>query len=510
MLGGGPGGLLAAGLLARRHPEWELTVFERLPPTDTFGFGVGLTRGLLAALLAEAPEVHDDLEEASTGFSSAVFRLPGGVAELPHSHAGAISRARLLQILLDRAEQAGVAVRIGESPTAADLRDEADLVIAADGAGSATRESLAAELGATEELGRGRFIWCGAPIGLEGTVFMPVETADGAFVAHAYPYADGHSTFVIETDERSLAAAGCRTDAFDADGDSDEASLAYLSEAFTELLGGERFVGNRSRWMRFPSVHCSSWHHGNVVLLGDAAATAHPSLGSGTKLAMEAAIGLRKAMEGIGDEPPTSRLDAFERTVRPSVDRLQDRARRSQLWWESFPSRLHLSPARIAAAYMSRAGAVSLEQLQSASPSLARRAVADFAGVAPDAAPSNGGLADWVLHRPLAVNGDVMPGRILSAGQGGQRTAVDCSDPWGPGATAVVEKLAAAAGEGHGVITLTGEDTREALLDRLALGERLRAELNRPVAVSSRSDQLDDAVDGLVAGRADLIAIEDA
>ena len=509
MLGGGPGGLLAAGMLAREHPDWELTVHERLPPSHTFGFGVGLTRGLLAALEEEAPEVHDDLLAAQTEFSSAAFRLPQGTAELPNSHAGAISRSLLLLLLLDRAEEVGVDVRIGVSPTVDDLRPDADLVIAADGASSETRRSFADELGAVERTGRGLFIWCGAPISLDGTVFMPVRTDHGTFVAHAYPYADGLSTFVIEADAETVEAAGCRTESFEDDGDSDEASLHYLSDAFSELLGGARFTGNRSRWMNFLTVRCERWHHDDVTLLGDAAATVHPSLGSGTKVALEAAIGLGRAMRGLsGDESPVSRLEEFERTVRPSVDRLQERSLRSQLWWESFPTRLHLSPARIAAAYMSRAGAVSLEQLNAASPSLARQAAADFAGVSPEAPPT-GELGDWVLHRPFAINGHELPGRVLDAGSSdSEQVRVDCPDPWGPDAQAVIDRLAAPSVDASRVITLTGESSRGALLDRLALAERVRFELGRPVAVSSEASQLADAVDGLVAGRADLVEVE--
>ena len=261
--------------------------------------------------------------------------------------------------------------------------------------------------------------------------------------------------------------------------------------------------------MSFPTVHCERWHHENVLILGDAAATAHPSLGSGTKLALEAAIALSQAMREIGDQPPTARLDRFETGLRPSVERLQERARRSQLWWESFPSRLHLSPARIAAAYMSRAGAVSLAQLAELSPSLAREAAADFAGVGVEDPPADE-LCSWVLHRPFAINGHDLPGRVVPSGEAGgaHEVRVDVSDPWGPDAQALIDGVAAAANGAERVIALTGDGSRSALLDRLAFGERLRNELGVPVAVRSDESHLDDAVDGLVAGRADLVEIE--
>jgi anthraniloyl-CoA monooxygenase len=507
VIGGGPAGLMAARMLARDHPGWAVTVFERLAPDDTFGFGVGLTRGLLSSLQAAAPVLHDELVAACASFHSAAFRLPEGVVELPSSHAGAISRARLLQILLDRARRDGVEVRIGASPALDDVRDGADLVIAADGVSSASREALADELGATEQTGRGLFIWCGAEVELEGTVFMPVHTEHGTFVAHAYPYAPGRSTFVIETDTETVARAECRTDDFAADGDSDETSLRYLSSAFSELLGGAAFLGNRSRWMHFRTIRCRRWHHDNIVVLGDAAATAHPSLGSGTKLALEAAIALAAALRHVGDAAPASRLPEFERTVRPYVERLQERARRSQLWWESFPTRLDLSGARIAFAYMSRAGAVSLEDLHRAAPALADQAVADFAGVTPDEVPA-GDLQSWILNRPVQWNGSPLPARIVGAdwAQSEPELTVDLDDPWGADAHAMLARLADTAGDGPNVI-LTGADSRSALLDRLALGERIRSELGARVAVTCAQPQLPDAVDGLVAGRTDLIKV---
>jgi anthraniloyl-CoA monooxygenase len=495
VIGGGPAGLMAARLLARDHPSWAVTVYERLAPDETFGFGVGLTPAVMAEVERITPDVHEQLLAASAKFHSAKFELFGASVGLPSYHAGAISRARLLQILLEAARADGVQVKIGAEATLDELRGSSDLVVAADGVSSGVREQLATELGASEELGRGLFIWCGAETPLEGTIFMPVRTAAGTFVAHAYPYEAGRSTFVIETDAESLARAGCHTESFGHDGDSDEASLQYLSQAFAELLGGATFVGNRSRWMRFRTVRCARWHHDNVVVLGDAALTAHPTLGSGTKLALEAAIGLAAALRDVDDETPASRLAAFEQRQRPAAEQIQERARRSQLWWESFPSRLELSPARIAFAYMSRAGAVSLSELYEAAPELAGAALADYAGVELAEVPSEG-LQQWVLQH---ADGE---GRRNGAAE----LAVDVDDPWGEEAQTLIERIAKGNGTAPSVI-LTGPPTRGALLDRLAFGERIRAELGAQVTVACAEQQLSDAVDGIVAGRADLVQV---
>jgi len=509
VIGGGPAGLFAARLLATDHPDWDIRLYERLPPDDTFGFGVGLTGGLLSALKDADPPVHDAITSAAFSFSGACFRLPDGDVTLGQFHAGAIGRAKLLQLLLDLAIDSGVGVEIGATRAAADFRDEADLVIAADGVSSMTREQLRGPLGATETLGRGRFIWCGSSTALEGTVFQPVRTEHGLFVAHAYPYMEGRSTAVIETDIASLARAGCEQTEFAGEADSDELALSYLSDAFSELLEGASFVGNKSRWMQFRTVRCERWYDGNVVLLGDAKATAHPSMGSGTKLALEDAIDLAETLRDIGDEAPASRLAEFERRRRPGVARIQDRAIRSQLWWESLGARLDLTPARVAVAYLSRAGAVSLEDLLETAPDLAARAVAEWADVAPEEVPTED-LAGWVLGRPIEQPGPWNGSRTVAdrAGAPGTSLTVSCGDPWGEEAEALLAQARALTSTGTQVVTLAGGRTREALLDRLAVGERLRRELDVPVAVVSDRDHLADVADGIVAGRADLAIVQ--
>jgi anthraniloyl-CoA monooxygenase len=494
VIGGGPAGLLAARLLAL--DGHEVTLHERLPPDDTFGFGVGLTGGLLKTLEAADRPLHDAIVGASFPFAGAAFRLPAGDVELSQFHTGAIGRAKLLRVLTEHAAAAGVDVRIGAAAAIDDLRSDHDLVIAADGVSSAARDQLAGTLGVADDEGRGLFIWCGAPVALEGAVFVPVQTPDGLFVAHAYPYGPEMSTFVIETDAAALDAAGCRQASFAADADSDERALAYLSDAFAEVLGGRAFVGNRSRWMHFRTISCTRWHHENIVLLGDAKATAHPSMGSGTKLALEDAVALAQTLRDGGDPA------AFEAARRPAVETIQDRARRSQLWWESFGSRLHLSPARVAVAYLSRSGAVSLDQLAASAPELASRAVAEWAGLDPARVPGDG-LTEWVLDQPgrradPSVNGTEAP--IID---------IALEDAWSPEGDALLGRVREYADRGASYVLLAGDGSRLGLLDRLAFGERVRMEVGVPVAVISEPEQLGDVADGIVAGRIDLAVVNE-
>lgn len=513
VVGGGPAGAFAARLIALQRPDWDVRLFERLSPDDTFGFGVGLTHGLLRAVESADPVVSARLEDAKFTFSDAEFRMPQGAIGFGQHHSGAIRRSALLRILLDSAVEAGVKVEIGTSATVDGLGDSADLIVGADGLSSSTRQRYADSFGPAATAGRGVYMWCGAEIELAGTVFMPVDTPAGAFVAHAYPHADGESTFVIESSEETLASAGFVDRTWSSDGESDDEALRYLSEAFSSLLSGGQFIGNRSRWTHFTTMRCRSWHHDNIVLLGDAAATVHPTLGSGTKVALESAIALARALDSVGDAAPSTALPIFESNRRMSVEKLQESATRSQLWWESFSQREHMPPEQLAAAYLSRAGAVSLQQMRESSPELATKAAAEFAGREVDEMPPPQ-LRDWVLNQPITIGDATVAGRLQSvddvaAAHQLATIGVADGDAWGPEGDRVVNEAAALVDAGAEVIALRGDRGRSALLDTLAVAERLRIELSAVVAVEVDGERshVDLAIDGLVSGRLDLILV---
>lgn len=488
VIGGGPAGLFAARLIARRQPSWEVVLHERLPPVETFGFGVGLSGGTLRSLEAADRDVHTDVVTAAHEYSTARFRLPTGDVEIPGFHSGvAIGRARMLRDLHGRADQAGVDIRVGTSVTVDEIADDADLILAADGVSSATRQSFSSEFGVRVTQGRGLFIWCGSEAPLDGMVFAPVTTEHGLFVAHAYPYGPDRSTWVVETDEESWRRAGFDNSRVETHG-TDERAIDYLSTAFAEVLGGRRLIGNKSQWAPFRTVTCRRWSHRNVVLLGDAAANAHPSVGSGTKLAMESAIALDEAL--AEESTFTEAVEAYEARRRPAVEKFQDRARRSHLWWESLGSRLHLSPERLAVAFLTRAGVVSLDALASSAPSLVRSAAAQFSGVPDEDLPTTG-LTPWLVERATTSPADT-------------QLPVDCADPWGGEAAEIVEKARSLRAAGGDQLELVGADTRAALLDRLALAERIRLETGLRVHVAAPRERLDDIADALVAGRLDL------
>ena len=507
ILGGGPGGLYAAGLLKRRHPAMEVVVHERNQRGATFGFGVGLTGRARDSLAAADPETFEAIMARGWSSTGQEFRLPGGdraVISAREPHFG-ISRATLLHVLAERALDLGVTFELGRAFEADEL--DGDVVVAADGASSATRTKLASQFGADVEVGRELYLWCGADFRLDHPIFAPVRTEHGTFVAHAYPYGPDRSTFLIETDEATWRRAGFDTTtaalAGAPPGASDDASIAYLNAVFADHLQGHTLLGNRTRWLRFPTVRCERWHAGRVVLLGDAAHTAHYSVGSGTKLALEDAIALVDALEDAGDID--SAFDRYEARRRPPVERLQILARRSQLWWESFPRRLQSSPARLAVSYMTRAGAVSLAQLHSTNPELVRTALADYAGVAPQGA-GPAGLDDWVVRQPLQWRDRRFERRRLDRlPDGVVAVPVRIPDPWGVDADDLVSSVGRHLAAGADGVCLRGGGGRETLLDRLAVGERIRLETPALVMVEGADGHADVVAAGLAAGRAHLV-----
>jgi anthraniloyl-CoA monooxygenase len=499
VLGGGPGGLYAARLLKLANPACEVRVYEQGDPGATFGFGVGLAARTQRKLEAADPDTLRDIVAAGLRHDMTMQIGPDSV-RVRNGWLIGIARTDLLAVLQQHAEKAGVEVEYGTRRAAGDL--DADLVIAADGVSSATREN--GSYGGRVDVGKGLYLWCGTDFALDDAVFAPVETAYGTFVTHAYPYSGGRSTFLIETDEQTWRRAGF--DATTADLESadtpfdasDETSLRFLEQAFAEQLRGHPLIGNRTRWQRFRTVRCDRWSSGNTVLLGDSAHTAHFSIGSGTKLAMEDAITL---VDALGDaENVDAAFARYEQVRRSSVERLQELARRSQLWWESFPSRTRLPIERLMVAYMSRAGNVPLDRFASTAPDVVAAALEQYGGE-----QASGELTDWVLGRPLTHGDRRFPDRTSAPALETLLCALD--DPWSPEGDALVDL----ARDSKGVL-ITGSAGRPALLTRLDLAERVRLETGVLTAVEGAAVLRDDLASGLVSGRTDLVVLteEDA
>jgi salicyloyl-CoA 5-hydroxylase len=335
-IGGGPGGLFLSALVRRHLPDAEVVVFERNRASDAFGFGVVFSNATLGAIDAADPVLRDALLDHGCHWDDIEVRVHGHRLRCGGNGMASIVRSTLLGLLQERARDAGVDLRFEtEVADLADL-DGFDLVVAADGANSRVREEHREVFRPTVDVATAKFVWLGTTYPYEGLTFVHQGGPHGVFAAHAYPIGGGVSTFIVETDEVTWRRAGL--DAFDVDqppGPSDERTIAYLSERFADQLEGHRLIGNNSRWGNFRTLRTSRWSHGNLVLLGDAAHTAHFSVGSGTKMAMEDAAVLARTLGEHPDDLPTA-LERYEAERRPAVEKVQGASVPSLSWWEHF------------------------------------------------------------------------------------------------------------------------------------------------------------------------------
>ena len=513
VLGGGPGGLYAARLLRLADPACAVDVYEQGQPDTTFGFGVGLAAGTQRNLRTADPVSLDAIIRHSHRHDMQL-RVGDRIARMANDNLRAIGRTTLLTVLQSQATDAGVGLHFGDRRTVDEL--DADLVIAADGVNSATRETRQGQFGAQIDTGGGLYLWCGTDFALRSAVFAPVTTEHGTFVTHAYPYAADRSTFLIETDEQTWRRAGLDAPHAGAAGpdigadQSDQQSLDYLQPVFAEVLQGHHLMGNRTRWLRFRTVRCERWHSGNVVLLGDAAHTAHYSIGSGTKLAMEDAIALVSCIQRASALQEA--LQDFESQRRPAVEHLQAVAARSQRWWDSFPQRMKLPINQLLVSYMTRAGKVSLEHFAQSTPQVVAGALAEYvhspaAPAIPPAAMDAAETVGLVVAQPLRRSGVAAATRYAPEHLAAATIDFAESDPWGIKADAVVADAAEKLAAGTTVLRLAGPGDRDAVLDRLEFAERLRLELGATVIVQAPRERLPDLAAGLLAGRIDLVDI---
>src|SRR3954470_1493376 len=332
--GGGPGGLYLSILLKRLDPSYDVVVHERNAPDDTFGFGVVFSDETLAAFEAADPESYEEITRRFVRWSEIDVHFRGQKITSGGHGFSALGRKQLLNILQRRAASLGVELHFNTEVSEL----EGDLVVAADGVNSTLRSRYAEHFKPSLDRRRATYAWFGTDHVFESFTFLIAETPRGVVQVHAYPYSDSMSTFIVEPTE----------------------SLP-LSREDCEALFGYRLIENRTRWINFVTVRNASWRHENVVLLGDAAHTAHFSIGAATRMAMEDAISLAWAVRS-GD------IDAYEAERRPIVESTQRAAQGSLEWFEGIGRYVEQDPNVFAFNLLTRSRRITFGELQMRDP----------------------------------------------------------------------------------------------------------------------------------------------
>ena len=363
IVGAGPAGLYLAILLKRDDPSHQVTVYERNRVEDTFGFGVVFSDETLENVGEADPETNQAMAAAAAHWEDIEIHYRGTVMRSTGHRFSGLERKTLLELLARRAQSLGVEVHWQREIR--DLSDcglpAADLIVAADGAASLIRDRLSDQFQPQLDWRRNRFVWLGSTRPFPAFTFYFKPSPVGLWRTHAYQYAPGRSTFIVEAREETWKASGL-------DENDEQATVAYLEQLFQEELQGHRLLANRSIWRRFPTVRNARWHSGNVVLLGDAAHTAHFSVGSGTKLAMEDAIALAAALKTEASIPAA--LASYEAGRRPQVESLQRAAQASLEWFESAERYHDTEPLQFAFNLLTRSLRITHENLKLRDPAL--------------------------------------------------------------------------------------------------------------------------------------------
>jgi anthraniloyl-CoA monooxygenase len=409
-IGGGPAGLYFSLLMKKAFPQVDVEVFEKNRPHDTFGWGVVFSRETLGNLAEADAESFAEIEKRLASWDDIETYLCGQkTVSTGHGFCG-LSRKELLTVLQDRCGALGVKLHF-QQELPADPLPSADLVVACDGVNSAVRARYADDFKPSVDWRKCKFTWLGTTRPLSAFTFLFKDTPHGLFQVHAYPFtktpmqpSGARSTFIVECREDVWKKAGL-------DQLSEEESVAFLEQLFAKELDGHRLCANKSIWRTFPTIRCERWRRGNLVLMGDAAHTAHFSIGSGTKLAMEDAMALVKAFQEGGLDVEKA-LDVYESERKPDVLRLQRAAQTSLEWFENAARYLHQPPLQFTFNLLTRSRRITWDNLRKRDAALVARVDRWFADT--HGTPRNSdGSAPPPLFAPFKLRGLTLENRVV-------------------------------------------------------------------------------------------------
>jgi 2-polyprenyl-6-methoxyphenol hydroxylase-like FAD-dependent oxidoreductase len=356
VVGAGPAGLYFSYLFKRANPKSEVRVVEQNPPDATFGFGVVFSDKALEFLRGDDPQTYEAITPHMETWTDLTVVHRGTPVVIDGIGFSAIGRLEFLRLMQQRAASVGVVPSYSTVLSRTEELGDYDLVVAADGANSFVRRT--ADFGTTITPLANKFAWFGTTRIFPTLTQTFVENEHGSFNAHHYRHSPQMSTFVFECDAATWERVGFS-------GMNEAQTLQFCEHTFAATLGGHGLVSNKSVWRNFPNVRNTRWHAGNVVLIGDAQRTAHFSIGSGTRLAMEDAIALHNALR---EHPLVEALPAFEAARRPIVEKLVAAADASGNWYDRFPEHMRLAPRDFAWSYIQRSGRIDPARLRKISP----------------------------------------------------------------------------------------------------------------------------------------------
>lgn len=369
IIGGGPGGLYFALLTKKAKPEWEIEVFEQNRPDDTFGFGVVFSDDTLDEFLSRDPESYALIRDEFAYWDDIIIRYKGEEVRCGGNGFAGCSRLNLLKVLHNRCETLGVKLNFGKKINIENLETDfstSDIILASDGIGSAIREQYSQFFNPTITQKSNRFTWMGSTRKVEDFTYFFKDSKYGPICAHTYQYEEGMSTWVFEMSDDCWQK--WQFEEFDEQGSADK-----LEEIFAEELEGHNLIINRSMWRQFPRIYCNNWYHKNIAILGDAKASAHFSIGSGTKLAMECAISLSDAVVEFGESSVEKAFEKYVGERETPVQILQHNADVSLAWFEHMDRSWDMDLMQFAAVVMCRSKSVTYDNLILRDPDFAKK-----------------------------------------------------------------------------------------------------------------------------------------